>query len=103
MCQDGPLSATIPDRVARDLGIPVIFANQCGETRTIIPFLARIADRFSGWSCVCDGHHGPPKWAGIDEAVVVRSVTVHSQRGPKSCHIMSPSAPEESCSGSVRA
>jgi predicted amidohydrolase len=97
----GPLSASIPDRVAQDLGIPVIFANQCGETRTTIPFLTRIADRFAGRSCVCDGRHAPPEWAGIDEEVVLRSVTVHSQRGMKSWHIMSPSVPADSCSGSV--
>ena len=35
----GPLSDAIPAKVAVDLGIPVIFANQCGETRTTIPVL----------------------------------------------------------------
>ena len=33
----GPLSGAIPSKVAVDLGIPVIFANQCGETRTTDP------------------------------------------------------------------
>lgn len=97
----GPLSATIPERVSLDLGIPVIFANQCGETRTTIPFLARIADRFAGRSCVCDGRHGPSAQAGIDEEVVLSSVTVHSQRGLKTWHIMSPSAPAASSSASA--
>jgi len=98
----GPLSGSIPARVAQDLGIPVVFANQCGETRTIIPFLARLADRFAGQSCVCDGRHGPPARAGVDEEVVLSSVTVHPQRGLKSWHTMSPSAPAESFSGSVQ-
>ena len=35
----GPLSTAIPEKVALDLGIPVIFANQCGETHTTIPVL----------------------------------------------------------------
>jgi N-carbamoylputrescine amidase len=97
----GPLSGSIPCRVAQDLGIPVVFANQCGETRTVIPFVAQLADRFAGQSSVCDGHHGSPARAGIDEEIVLSSVTVHPQRGLKSWHIMSPSAPAESCSGSV--
>jgi N-carbamoylputrescine amidase len=99
----GPLSGAIPGRVAQDLGIPVVFANQCGETRTIIPFLAKLADRFAGQSAVCDGRHGPPARAGVDEEIVLSSVTVHSQRGLKSWHTMSPSAPAESCSVSVPA
>jgi N-carbamoylputrescine amidase len=99
----GPLSGKIPVRVAQDLGIPVVFSNQCGETRTTIPFVAQIADRFAGRSCVCDGRHGPPVCAGIEEEVVLSSVTVHPHRGLKSWHIMSPSAPEGSCSGSVPA
>jgi N-carbamoylputrescine amidase len=97
----GPLSGSIPGRVAEDLGIPVVFANQCGETRTIIPFLARLADRFAGQSSVCDGRHGPPARAGRDEGLVVSSITVHPQRGLKSWHTMSPSVPAASCSASV--
>jgi N-carbamoylputrescine amidase len=99
----GPLSGTIPGRVAEDLGVPVVFANQCGETQTRIPFLAQIADRFAGQSAVCDGRHGPPARAGCDEAIVLSSVTVHSRRGLKSWHTMSPSAQEESCSNLVPA
>jgi predicted amidohydrolase len=99
----GPLSAAIPGRVAMDLGIPVVFANQCGDTRTIIPFLARIADRFAGHSCVCDGRHGEPVRAGAGDQVVVSSVTIHPQRGLKSWHTMSPSAPAGSSSGSAPA
>jgi N-carbamoylputrescine amidase len=99
----GPLSGTIPARVAQDLGIPVVFSNQCGETRTTIPFLAKLADRFAGRSSVCDGRHGPPVQAGIDEEVVFSSVTVHPQRGLKSWHSMFPSVAAESCSGSAPA
>jgi predicted amidohydrolase len=98
----GPLSASIPGRIAHDLGIPVIFSNQCGDTRTIIPFLAKIADRFAGQSCICDGHHGPPTRAGVGEDVVLSSVTVHPHRGMKSWHTMSPSARAASSSGSAR-
>jgi N-carbamoylputrescine amidase len=99
----GPLSGTLPGRVSEDLGVPVVFANQCGETQTRIPFVARIADRFAGQSAVCDSRHGPPVRAGSDEAVVLSSVTVHSRRGLKSWHTMSPSAHGESCSESVPA
>jgi N-carbamoylputrescine amidase len=99
----GPLSGSIPGRVAQDLGVPVVFANQCGETRTVIPFLARLADRFAGQSCVCDGRHGPPVRAGCGEEIVLSSVTVHSQRGLKSWHTMSPLAPVASSSASVPA
>jgi N-carbamoylputrescine amidase len=97
----GPLSASIPVRVAHDLDIPVIFSNQCGETRTVVPFIAKIADRFAGRSCICDGRHGTPACAGIEEAVVLGTVTLHPQRGVKSWHIMSPSARAGSSSGSA--
>ena len=90
----GPLAASIPGAVARDLGIPVIFANQCGETKTTIPVLGeKIADRFSGQSSVCDGRHGDSVRAGIEEQVLLSTVTVHSKRGLKTWHSMSHSAP----------
>jgi predicted amidohydrolase len=90
----GPLSGEIPRKVARDLGIPVMFANQCGATRTTIPVLkTQIADRFAGLSSICDGRHGAPVLAGVDEQVVVSTVTVHSPRGLKSCRSTFPLAP----------
>jgi predicted amidohydrolase len=90
----GPLSAAIPGKVAEDLGIPVVFANQCGETRTVIPVLkAIIADRFAGRSSVSDGRHRLPIVAGADETVLLSPITLHSQRGLKSWHFMSSSAP----------
>ena len=51
----GPLSAEIPATVAADLGVPDVFANQCGVTCTTIPVLGpgpavHIADRFAGRS-----------------------------------------------------
>ncbi len=56
----GPLSNAIPEKVALDLGIPVVFANQCGETQTTIPVLrTTISDQFAGQSSICDGRHGP--------------------------------------------
>jgi N-carbamoylputrescine amidase len=99
----GPLAGAIPGKVAADLGIPVVFANQCGETRTMIPIIGeQIADRFSGQSSICDGRHGPPTRAGIEEHVLLSSITVHSHRGLKSWHSMSPSAPAACSSGSAR-
>jgi N-carbamoylputrescine amidase len=81
----GPLSGSIPGKVAHDLGIPVIFANQCGATRTTIPVLqSQIADCFSGMSSICDGRHGPPARAGVEELVLLSPVTVHPARGLKS-------------------
>jgi predicted amidohydrolase len=90
----GPLAAVIPGRVAQDLGVPVVFANQCGETLTKVPLLeSRIPDRFAGRSSVSDGRHGPPVLAGIDEDVLVRPITIHSQQGMKLWRTTSPSVP----------
>jgi N-carbamoylputrescine amidase len=94
--QLGPLSAEIPARVAHDLGVPVVFANQCGATRTTIPWLglslsAQIQDRFSGRSSVCDGRHVPPAIAGAESQIVLSDITLHEPRGPISCLSMSPS------------
>jgi N-carbamoylputrescine amidase len=100
----GPLSGEIPRKVAQDLGIPVVFANQSGETRTMIPVLkAQISDRFAGLSSICDGRHGPPVLAGrVDQQVVVSPVTVHSPRGLKTCRSTSPLVPAASYFGSAR-
>ncbi len=82
----GPLSGAIPYTVARDLGIPVVFANQCGETQTTIPILqTKIRDRFAGLSSISDGFHGAPQVAGVDEQLLISSVTVHSMGVPLSC------------------
>ena len=90
----GPLSAQIPALVAKDLGVPVLFANQCGETRTAVPFLGdRIMDRFAGGSSVTDGRHGPPTRAGLDEEVVLAAVTIHPHRGLRAWRSTSVSAP----------
>ena len=67
----GPLSAAIPCKVAVDLGIPVIFSNQCGETKTTIPVIrTTIHDRFAGQSSICDGRHGAPVRADREPAVL---------------------------------
>jgi N-carbamoylputrescine amidase len=93
----GPLSASIPARVAIDLGIPVIFANQCGDTRTTIPMLGtRISDRFAGSSSICDGGHNAPARALAEPALLVAPITLHRQGGRKSWLITSPSVPEAS-------
>lgn len=90
----GPLSADLPDLISRDLGVPVIFANQCGATWTTIPLLgARLADRFAGFSSVCDGDVAPPERAGQDEGVVISPITVHpATKGSDPCRITFPSA-----------
>ena len=98
----GPLSASIPGRVAQDLGIPVIFANQCGETRHRHPVPGQDRRPFRR----PEQHlRRSPRPAGARRGrrrVVLSSVTVHPQRGLKSWHTMSPSAPAASSSGSVR-
>ncbi len=81
----GPLSAEIPATVARDLGVPVIFANQCGTTRTTIPvlgsFLAvHISDRFAGHSSICDGRRSPPLVADAGSQLVLSDVLIHEQQ-----------------------
>ena len=90
----GPLSGAIPAKVAMDLGIPIVFANQCGETRTTIPVLGtKIRDRFAGQSSICDGRHGEPVRAGREPALLIAPITLHQQRGLKSWRSMSPSVP----------
>jgi len=99
----GPLSGAIPNAVAKDLGIAVVFANQCGPTRTTIPILkAVIADRFAGLSSVADGRHGPPQVAGVDEQVLIAEVTIHPSGGLRRCRSTSASALAASSSGSGR-
>ena len=90
----GPLSQSIPAKVASDLGIPVVFANQCGATHTTIPILfTRIKDQFAGLSSICDGRHGGPVRADDREALLVAPITIHPAKGPKSWHFTSHSAP----------
>ena len=97
----GPLSTAIPEKVALDLGIPVIFANQCGETQTTIPVLrTTISDRFAGQSSICDGRHGTPVRADRELSVLVAPITLHSKRGLKSWSSMSHLASAGSCCGS---
>lgn len=93
----GPLSASIPAKVASDLGIPVVFANQCGETRTTIPVLrTRIRDRFAGQSSVCDGRHGAPARALAEPTLLVAPITLHRQGGTRPWRSTSPSGSEAS-------
>ena len=82
----GPLSASIPAKVAGDLGIPVVFANQVGETKTQIPYLGtwitdKIADRFAGKSCIADGLHGEAVVAGAEDQIVLSEITIHPPKG----------------------
>lgn len=86
----GPLAGEIPTKVARDLGIPVVFANQCGPTQTTVPLIGlrlcqRITDQFAGHSAVCDGRDATPAQAGLAEELVLSSVTVRPPRGALPC------------------
>ena len=81
----GPLSAEIPATVAQDLGVPVIFANQCGATRTTIPvlgsFLAvHISDRFAGQSSICDGRRSTPVIAGAGSQLVMSDILIQERQ-----------------------
>ena len=103
----GAMAATIPGKVAADLGVPVVFSNQCGPTKTTIPLLGlkiseKIADQFAGGSRVCDGLHGSAAEAGRGEGIALAAVTIHPPKGPISCHFMSPSAAAASSSASAR-
>ena len=98
----GPLSSAIPSKVADDLDIPVVFANQCGETKTTIPVLrTTILDRFAGQSSICDGRHGSPVRAERELSVLVAPITLHSKRGLKSWSSMYHSASAASLCGSA--
>jgi N-carbamoylputrescine amidase len=98
----GPLSSSIPGKVAQDLGVPVIFANQCGPTKTRVPVLRTlIPDQFAGRSSICDGRHGPPTLAGVEEELVLSPITLHPQRGLKSWRSTFPSVPAASFFGSA--
>ncbi len=89
----GPLSGAIPGKVAADLGIPVVFANQCGHTETVIPILkTRITDRFAGLSSICDGLHDGPTIAGTSEEVLLSTLTIHPSQGPRTWRSTSNSA-----------
>ncbi|WP_435006260.1 carbon-nitrogen hydrolase family protein [Tundrisphaera lichenicola] len=100
----GPLSGAIPSKVAEDLGIPVVFSNQCGVTQTVIPILGtRIKDRFAGLSSISDGRHGPSILASTEEQVLLAPLTLHSSRGPRTWRSMSPSVPAASSSASAHA
>ncbi len=100
----GPLSGAIPGHVAADLGIPVVFANQCGATLTVIPILnTRITDRFAGLSSISDGRHGPPIVAGTSEQVLLAELTIHEPQGPRTWRSStSSSAPAASSFASAR-
>jgi N-carbamoylputrescine amidase len=99
----GPLSEAIPAKVAQDLDVPVIFANQCGETRTTIPVLGtQIKDRFAGQSSICDGRHAAPARAGREPSLLIAPITLHHQRGMKSWRSTSLSVPAASCSELAR-
>lgn len=99
--QLGPLSGSIPAQVGAELGVPVLFSNQVGETETRIPILnGRITDKFAGRSRVVDGLHGLVAEAGPGDDVVVGPITIHPQRGPRTWRSMSPSARAEPSSAS---
>ena len=78
----------IPAKVARDLDVPVVFANQCGATRTTIPLFGlrlveEIADRFAGRSSICGGRNCPPVIAEAGPRLVLSDVILPDLRGPQ--------------------
>jgi N-carbamoylputrescine amidase len=94
----GPLSAEIPAKVAQDLDVPVIFANQCGTTETTIPLFGlrlvdEIADRFAGRSRICDGRSGTPVIAGAEPRLVLSDLSLTNHRGSRPWPSMFPSVP----------
>lgn len=102
----GPMAATIPTAVGRDLGVPVVFANQVGHTQTTIPLLGtrvaeRIRDTFAGTSAVVDGRHGVASVAGRSEGITLAEVMIHPARGPRTWVSMSPSASAAASSASA--
>ncbi|GAC1335849.1 MAG: hypothetical protein NVSMB14_03390 [Isosphaeraceae bacterium] len=101
----GPLSAEIPRKLAVEADIPVIFANQCGPTRTKIPAIfGAFDDRFAGQSSLCDGRRALPVRAGRDETVLVSTLTLPNanDRGNMPCRSTSRSALAASSSAPVR-
>lgn len=96
----GPLAGEIPRIVAQDLGVPVVFANQCGPTESKLPLMPRILDRFAGRSTICDGRRSLPVRAGAEEALLIGSLSVPTPtpspstpvRGATPCRSTSPSA-----------
>lgn len=99
----GHLCGQIPERASADLGVPVVFANQCGPTTTTIPvFHQRFPDQFAGRSSICDARHGLHFQAGTDPEILVSSVTIHAPRGLKTWATMSASDSTASSSSSAR-
>ena len=98
----GPLSGAIPAKVADDLGIPVVFANQCGETRTTDP---RAPDHDSRPVRRPEQHlrrpARPPRACRAGDRGSVAPITLHPKRGMKSWRSTSHSAPAASSSGSA--
>lgn len=99
----GRLCGQIPERASADLGIPVVFANQCGPTVTTVPvFHQHFPDRFAGLSAICDASHGVSLRAQADPEILVSSVTIHAPRGPKTWATMSASESTASFSAPVQ-
>ncbi len=101
----GPMAASIPAKVARDLEVPILFANQCGAAETTIPVLGllvaeRIADRFAGRSVIRDGLRSPAVVAGTEAEVLLSEITVPEARGRPSCRSTYPPVLAASSSGS---
>ncbi len=87
----GPLAGVIPGLVANDLGVPVLFANQCGETETKVPFLPRIPDRFSGLSAIHNPSTSGSMIAETSESVLIAPIDLpnRSREGVRTCPSMS--------------
>lgn len=100
----GALAAEIPVKVAWDLGVPVLFANQCGATQTTIPLLGlaltdRIADRFAGQSSICDSGGKTPVLAGTEPRLLLSEITLSHTRGLLPCRTTLPLVAAATSSG----
>ncbi len=90
----GPLCREIPRQVARDLGVPVLFANQCGNVTTTVPGWPWAApDRFAGCSGIVDAQAGRERFAKSHEPdVVVQEIVVPASPTTNAPILRSPTA-----------
>jgi N-carbamoylputrescine amidase len=86
----GPLCRELPDRIAHDLDVPVIFSNQCGLTRTRVPLMNTwMEDQFAGASAVVDHATGAYSQADLQETIVLGEIAVRQSSSLKAAACLS--------------
>ena len=86
----GPLCRELPDRIAHDLDVPVIFSNQCGLTRTRVPLMNTwMEDQFAGASAVVDHSTGAYSQAGLQETIVLGEIAIRHNSSLKAAECRS--------------